>query len=202
MKIKRKNIEISVLLGLIFAILLSVSRFDAACEDIRSNVLRLHIIANSDSTEDQYLKLQVRDRILEQAGELFEDNMTLEQAELSVLSSLDVLEKIADDVIIENGLDYQADARLGECYFENREYEDFTLPAGKYRSLIIRLGEGKGQNWWCVVFPAVCLPAAGEAQLSDSTSDTGAEIAEQPQKYVIRFKAVEWYEEIKRFFTK
>lgn len=200
MKSIRKNIELAVLFGLIFSILLSISRFNAVCDDLRGNVLRLHIIANSDSTEDQNLKLLVRDRILEQAGYLFEDSTSLEDAELCAEESLELFRDTAETVIRENGFDYSADAKIGDCYFENREYEDFTLPAGNYRSLIVRLGEGKGQNWWCVIFPAVCLPAASDAELSDSTTDTSAQVAEQPEKYIIRFKTVEWYEEIKHFF--
>lgn len=200
MKITRKNIELCVLFGLIFTILLSMSRFNAACDDLRGNVLRLHIIANSDSTPDQSVKLLVRDSILEQAGYLFEDNISLEQAEKTVAASLNVFQDIANSVLCDNGLEYGATAELGESYFENRDYEDFTLPAGNYRSLIVRLGEGKGQNWWCVVFPSVCLPAASDSELSDSVSDTSARMAQEPKKYIIRFKTVEWYEEIKRFF--
>ena len=97
---------------------------------------------------------------------------------------------------------YGAEASVGDSYFETREYEDFTLPAGNYRSLIIRLGSAEGKNWWCVVFPGVCVPAASDARLSDSTCEESASIAEHPKKYEIRFKAVEIYEDIKKFFSR
>ena len=103
--------------------------------------------------------------------------------------------------ISENGFSYGASAEIGNSYFETREYEDFTLPAGNYRSLIIRLGKAQGKNWWCVIFPAVCIPAATDASLSDSASDTSAQIAEHPQKYVMRFKTVEIYEDLKKFLN-
>lgn len=201
MKITRKNIELCVLFGLIASVILSFSRFNAACDDLRNNVLRLHIIANSDSAVDQNVKYLVRDEILKQSEKLFSERTTLEEAENEVMNNLELIKSTADKVIESNGLSYFSDVKIGTCYFENREYDDFTLPAGEYRSLIVRLGEGEGQNWWCVIFPAVCLPAASDADLTDSTSQTGAVIAHEPQKYIIRFKTVEWYEDIKRFLN-
>lgn len=199
MKITRKNIELCVLFGLIASIILGFSRFNAACDDLRDNVIRLHVIANSDNATDQNVKYLVRDAILKQSNEFFSQSTTLEDAENVILNSLESIKATADEVIQSNGLNYYSDAKIGTCYFENREYEDFTLPAGEYRSLIVKLGEGKGQNWWCVIFPAVCLPAASDADLSDSTCKVGAMIATEPQNYIIRFKTVEWYEDIKHF---
>ncbi len=197
--ISKKAVELSVLMGLICAMFMSVAHFDAACDDLRHNVLRLHIIANSDSEADQTVKLAVRDIILEKTEGIFEKETELSIAENKARDNLDYLSKTATEVLKENGFNYAAKAEIGNSYFETREYEDFTLPAGNYRSLIIRLGEAKGKNWWCVVFPAVCLPAASNARLSDSTSDKSAEIAEQPNKYVMKFKTVEIYENIKKF---
>ena len=202
MKIKRKNIELGIILGLVFAIVMSFARFDAACEDLRTNVLRLHIIANSDSGEDQRVKFAVRDAILNRTGDLFLGVTALEEAENKALDSLEEIEASALETLKENGFDYGVSAYIGNSYFENREYEDFTLPAGNYRSLIIRLGEGKGENWWCVVFPAVCVPAASDVQLSDTTANYSANIASKPQKYVIKFKTIELYEDIKHYLDK
>lgn len=202
LKISRKSAEAALAFGLICACMLSVSRFNAACDDLRTNVLRLHIIANSDSDEDQELKLKVRDKILEKTGVLFSDSTDLESAEKTVSESLSEFEEIANAVIAENGYDYTAEASLGDSYFETREYEDFTLPAGNYRSLIINLGKGEGKNWWCVVFPAVCIPAASDAELSDTVTEKSAAVAENPQKYILRFKTVEIYEKIKKSINK
>ena len=199
----RHAVELSVLFGLLCAVLLSTARFDAACDDLRHNVLRLHIIANSDSDADQAVKIKVRDRILEETSAVFENKTNLSEAEGAVEERLNDFEEIAKSVLCENGFDYGASAELGTDFFETREYESFTLPAGNYRSLIIRLGKAEGKNWWCVVFPAVCVPAASpDARLSDSASEESALIAEHPQKYIMKFKAVEIYEDLKRLLSR
>lgn len=201
-KISRKRLEIAVAFGLISAILLSVSSFNASCDDLRTNILRLHIIANSDSKEDQALKLKVRDEILEKTGNLFNETENLTDAKEKVSNSLQVFEKIANKVILENGYSYSAKATIGMADFDTREYEDFTLPAGEYPSLIITLGEGKGQNWWCVVFPAVCVPAAAKHDLSETAKEKSTAVAKNPQRYIMRFKTVEIYEKIKNLLNK
>lgn len=195
----RRGAELSAVVGLLCAIFASMAHFEAACDDLRQNVLRLHIIANSDSEEDQAVKLLVRDKILEESTDIFAGETDLHKAEQRAADKLNEFCQTAEQVLLENGFSYGAEAEIGDSYFETREYEDFTLPAGSYRSLIIRLGEAKGKNWWCVIFPAVCVPAASDASLSDSASSTSAQIAEHPQKYVMRFKTVEVYEDLKKF---
>lgn len=197
----RRAAELSVFFGLLCAVFMSQAHFEAACDDLRQNVLRLHIIANSDSEADQAVKLLVRDKILEESSDIFAGEIDLKGAEEKAAEQIGEFCETADRVLSENGFSYGANAEIGDSYFETREYEDFTLPAGNYRSLIIRLGKAEGKNWWCVIFPAVCIPAAGEASLSDSTSDTSAQIAEHPQKYVMRFKTVEIYEDLKKFLN-
>ncbi len=200
MKIKRRNIELSILFALIFSVLLSFLRFDAACADIKSNVVRLHIIANSDSDLDQSLKLKVRDAILKETGELFDSNENYDTALSVCQENLSVFEEIADNVIKENGFSYKSEAEIGDTYFETRVYDTFTLPAGTYKSLNIRLGKAEGKNWWCVVFPAVCIPAAANTDLSESVGNDGVEITSNAPKYVAKFKAIEIYEDIKQWF--
>lgn len=198
----KKGIEFAVLFGLLCAVLMSFSRFDAACGDLRQSVLRLHILANSDSEADQRVKLLVRDRILAETGGLFEQSGDLDAALRAARKATGQFTEIANEVLAENGFSYQAGASVGKSYFETRKYRDFTLPAGTYQSLIIRLGAAKGHNWWCVVFPAVCVPAVSSADLSDSASAVGAGVAEHPDRYVMRFKTVEWYEDIKEKLAK
>ena len=189
---KRNTAELAVLMGLIFTAVMSFARFDAACEDL---------IANSNSEADQAVKLLVRDRILEETADIFSGAAGLNEAEKRAAENLCNIAECAEETLKANGFGYGAAAEIGNSYFETREYESFTLPAGNYRSLIIRLGKAEGKNWWCVVFPAVCIPAAApEAELSDSTSRTSAEIAEHPQKYIMRFKAVEIFEDFKKRF--
>ena len=197
----RRAAELSAVVGLLCAIFASFAHFEAACDDLRQNVLRLHIIANSDSEADQAVKLLVRDKILEQSADIFEGETELERAEEKAVERLNDFCETAERVLAENGFSYGATAEMGLSYFETREYDDFTLPAGNYRSLIIRLGKAEGKNWWCVVFPAVCIPAASSADLSDSTASASAQIAESPERYVMRFKTVEIYEDLKKFLN-
>ena len=197
----KKRIKLSLLFGLICAMLLSMTQFSALCEDLRQNVLRLHIIANSDSEADQELKLKIRDRILEETGETFSSANDLADAEQLTEQNLKTFEEIANNVIKENGFSYKAKATLGENFFETRHYDTFSLPAGNYRSLIIELGKGEGKNWWCVIFPAVCVPAASDSSLRQSVKDSSAHIAENSQRYIIKFKTVEIYEKLKSIFS-
>ncbi|MEE0839555.1 MAG: stage II sporulation protein R [Acutalibacteraceae bacterium] len=195
-----KKINLAICLGLIFAVVLNFARFDTLCNDLRHNVLRLHIVANSDSSQDQNLKLAVRDAILHAKGEAFGECENLDEAISFASNNAEEFKNIALSVIKENGYDYDVEVFVGDSYFGNREYDDFTLPAGTYESLNIRIGEANGKNWWCVCFPAVCIGAA--CDLRDGVSNDSAEIAEQSEKLEIKFKTVEIYEEIKKFFLK
>lgn len=196
----KKRIRLSLLFGLLCAMLLSMTSFEAICDDLRENVLRLHIIANSDSPEDQELKLKIRDEILINTEAAFKNAERLEVAECEAKKRLSEFSTIANRVIKENGFDYKAEVSLGDSFFETREYETFTLPAGNYRSLIIKLGKAEGKNWWCVVFPSVCVPAASGSDLRDSVKDKSATVAEQSDRYIVKFKAVEIYEKIRSWF--
>lgn len=197
-----KRIKLSILFGLISAMLLSVSHFNVLCDDLRENVLRLHIIANSDSVADQNLKILIRDEILNETSDLFLNVTDLEDAKQKVGTSLNEFEEIAKRVIVENGFNYDAVAYVEEKYFDTRVYDEFTLPAGYYPSLVIELGKAEGKNWWCVVFPTVCIPAASKGDLSDSVKQESANIAKQGSRYIMRFKTVEIYEKIKNFINK
>ncbi len=198
----RRNIELGVLFGLVCAIMLSFSRFEARCDELRQGVLRLHIVANSDSKADQSLKLAVRDEILKSSIDIFKDCDTTQQAISIAGDNLNQINKIANRVIKENGFDYSARVSVGDRYFDTREYDDFTLPAGTYKSLVIDLGKAKGKNWWCVVFPCVCVPSASDAKLLDSVSADAVNVAENAPQYEIKFKTVEIYEQFKKIFSK
>ena len=198
----RKNVEIGVLFGLVCAVALSFSRFEARCEELRNGVLRLHIIANSDSKEDQNLKLAVRDEILQNGVDIFKNCDTVDDAILTADSNIDKINQIVEKVIKEKGFDYGAKVSVGDKYFDTREYDEFTLPAGTYKSLIVDLGEAKGKNWWCVVFPCVCVPTASDSSLTDSVSYDAANMAKNAPKYEIKFKSIEIYEQFKKYLQK
>lgn len=124
-------------------------------------MIRLHVVANSDSPEDQALKLKVRDRILE----VMDGQENLDSARAYLQENLDRIEEIAEEEIVGSGFEYPACARLKVTYIPEKSYEDLTLPAGNYEALKVVLGRGEGQNWWCVIFPQLCL--LGEENGSD-----------------------------------
>lgn len=146
---------LSLLLG-------SFGGFARECEEIPQEVLRLHIPANSDSEYDQSMKLAVRDFVLEEYGTLLADSDNVGDAAEQVRELLPEIEKSCCDFLSQQGADYGAKAELTEMYFTTRQYDSVTLPAGDYQALRITLGSGEGHNWWCVMFPPLCIPLASE----------------------------------------
>ena len=157
---KLKYIEKALLIGFVIAILFSFTSFTAfaaQCEQIPNEVFRLHVLANSDSEEDQALKLKVRDRLLDETGELFSECTTKEEAMSTAKANLAYLEQVAQDEIYKQGYTYGVTVEVENIFFNNRQYDDITMPAGNYDALRVLIGEGAGQNWWCVLFPPLCL---------------------------------------------
>ena len=191
-------LKISVVFGLIISVLMSMARFDALCSDLRENVFRIHIRAASDSQTDQNLKLKVRDAILHEFGDEFERCKNKNEAVEFASENISIFQTLAKETVLSNGFDYDVNVYVGENYFENREYDTFTLPAGTYESINIIIDEGKGQNWWCVMFPAVCIGAS--SCLEDAVIDDSAKVAENSSDFKIRFKTVEIYEDLKKIF--
>ncbi|MBO7218125.1 MAG: stage II sporulation protein R, partial [Clostridia bacterium] len=147
----RKLIDISLCCSLVFCMLLSMCGFSDSCNEMYENIVRIRIIANSDSAADQEVKLKVRDAVLASSEDFFADAEGREDALLIAKCNLDFISEIANNTLLENGFDYGVSARVGSEFFDTRVYEDFTLPAGRYESLVLTLGEGKGENWWCVM---------------------------------------------------
>ncbi len=208
MKFKLLKIEKAIICGLLIAAISAsasgLSVFAQQCDDIRGKVLRLHILANSDSAADQQLKLNVRDKILAQSAQLFESASNKEQAEQNVRTKLPLIDKIAAAEIKKEGYSYCVKAQLVNMYFTTRTYGDITLPAGYYDAVRITIGAAKGHNWWCVLFPALCVPAAKgtESQKLSSVLSHG-EVAVIKNKgkpdIVIKFKVIELFEGFNSF---
>lgn len=198
---KLKAIEISALIALIFTVISTLS-FEKGCEGIREKVLRLHVIAASDSLADQSIKYAVRDELLRDGESIFKGSETVIQAEERIESSLPFLQQSAESTLRRLGCDYPVSVVLGRAYFPTRQYDSVTLPAGYYNAVRVIIGEGKGKNWWCVMFPPLCLPAAAKdsPDLDDILSEREAEIASGGEKYEIRFWFVEKYYELKEKF--
>ncbi|MGN0520238.1 MAG: stage II sporulation protein R [Candidatus Fimenecus sp.] len=194
----RRKLELSLLCGLVIAVVLSVTSFGASCGNIRNEVLRMHVIANSDSEEDQAVKLKVRDAVLAAGEELFDGSLTAAEAETVLDSEKQALQQAAETVLRENGFSYGVRVEIGKDFFNTRTYDGkVTLPAGEYEAVRVILGEGKGQNWWCVMFPPLCLPAAeAEAGMRDVLPENEAEITERNPRYEARFKIIELFEKL------
>ncbi len=196
-----RKIRISAAIALILSICVSLCGFEAACDEVRGSVLRLHILANSNSLEDQALKLKVKDAVAKFAEKEFADCSSLEQAMCSAEEKIGEIEQIAARAVKENGFAYNVSAEVKKEYFETRIYDEFTIPAGVYNSLIIKIGQAKGKNWWCVLFPSLCVSAA----LDDAEKYMGnkpAMIIKNSNKFQLRFKIIEYYQNLKKIISK
>ena len=195
---KTRLLEISAFFSL-FICIISCLSFESDCESIRGKVLRLHVIANSDSEYDQELKLKVRDTILKDSEELFSSD-ELSEAEREVESALDALRVSAESAVKAQGSSYSVRVTFEPTYFPTREYENVTLPAGIYKSLKVIIGEGEGKNWWCVLFPPMCLSAAQKEEdvLSKVLCEDELSLVSKSPKYEVRFWIVEKFQEFKR----
>lgn len=182
----------NIITKIVFTVCVSVLLLDFAdlvCPNgeavIYDSIVRLHIIANSDSDADQTVKLMVRDAIIDKANDV--------DGECDIAALSELMTDVADDVLKQNGFDYTATAVYGYETYPTREYDGIAFPAGRYRSLRIMLGKADGQNWWCVLFPPLCLSSATAADsLSDVGIDMGSKKVYTNKKYVIRFKLLEW----------
>ncbi len=199
---KIKKINISVAFALVFSILMSLALFDASCADIRTRVLRLHILANSDSEYDQQLKLAVRDRLLSECGSLFAETDSIDDAIAEVKANLPALQAVAEATLADYGCSYGVKVEVAPSDFNTRDYGDVTLPAGRYEAVRVLIGNAEGQNWWCVCFPNLCIPAASQTdEIGSALSEGETKIVTSKSEYKVRFKIVEWYESIKRWFS-
>lgn len=171
-------------------------------ERLRGSVLRLHIIANSDSEEDQRLKLCVRDALLENGDELFGEADDLESAELCAEEKLPEICAIAERTLRSQNCMDSVSAEVVDMDFDERVYGDITMPAGTYRALRVTIGEAKGHNWWCVMYPPLCIPAVcGIIDNSETEREYFSagerEMLHKPKKYRVRFAI---WDKIKSWF--
>lgn len=192
----------SILLAFIISVVFSQAVFTAECDDMSEKLLRLHILANSDSEEDQNLKLKVRDEILAKAGDLFVNAENKASAEKITRENLDLIVNLAQQYVYDCGYNYKVSGELVNMYFDTRHYDNFTLPAGQYDALRITIGKAEGKNWWCVMFPPMCFSSAEETSDMDSVLNAEqVDIIENETKYEYKFKTVEIFNDIVNFFS-
>ncbi len=201
----KKHLFMMMSAALILTILISnigtIISDGLAFDGLRQNVLRLHILANSDSEFDQNMKLKVRDVLLDSG--ILSGAENLEEAEETAERKLRDIETLAEITLEDYGCYYPVRASIEDIDFDEREYGDITMPAGEYRALRIEIGEAKGHNWWCVMYPPLCLPAASDVTDNKKTEDEyfsekERDIMKKPKKY--RIKLAIW-EKIKELIT-
>ncbi len=185
-------------LGLLLAFCITTTvqsqlAFAATCAEVRSDTLRLHIVANSNSVADQVVKLQVRDAILAEMAAIYQESAqdtALTQAESVALSMQNIprLALAASAALSNAGVQQTVHLSVEQRYFATTQYASYTLPAGQYTALCITLGAAKGRNWWCVLYPSICLASAG------ATYESPAETEVICGDYALRFAALEWWQ--------
>ena len=201
-----KRILLLMVLFLCYTSICAFSYATVVFDDISDSVFRLHIIANSDSKEDQDLKLLVRDNVLKYMKEI-STNVSSKEEVISLMEEhLDDFKSIAISTIRENGFDYDVNLRIGKFDFPTKTYGDISLPSGMYDALRIEIGDAIGQNWWCVMFPTLCfvdvssgsLDDDSKAVLEESLNDEGFDlVSENNSKSKFKFKIVEFFEDIR-----
>lgn len=191
----------SACIAFVLSVLFSMLPFEADCRDISNEVFRLHILANSDSGEDQALKLRVRDRVLARSEELFRSAKTKEEAEVLTARHLGELADTAAEEIADSGFDYPVRAELTKMFFETRRYGSYTLPAGEYDALRLVIGSGNGHNWWCVMYPSLCIGVASEQdeKARDALTEGQYDLITE-NNTVYKFKIIELFEKLRSLF--
>jgi stage II sporulation protein R len=174
---------------------------DPLQQSIAAKILRFHILANSDSDEDQAVKLKVRDAVGLMLEEKLSGSSSLTESEQIVAQNLDAIVAVAERTLEENGYHYGADARLASVDFPVKTYGDYTFPEGEYEALQVTLGAGEGHNWWCVLYPNMCFQGSVYEAASDGADEKLREVL-SPEEYEdvfhagsiqIRFKFLEYF---------
>lgn len=195
-------IFISITLGLIISYFsYSLINFENKSQNIRNSTLRLHIKANSDNEIDQNLKLKVRDEILNNTKHIFTSDDSKEVVKSIAKDNIEKIVSIAQKKVNDEGFNYNVTAKIENMYFNTRDYENFKMPAGYYDALSINIGSGEGKNWWCVLFPPLCLPSSiknTDEKMSKTYSNDEIDIIKnEDKKYDFKFSFIEVFQNIK-----
>lgn len=199
-----KSVKITILFVLVSGILFfgyKEAQGEKRQQRIAKEIVRLHVIANSDSGEDQSLKLKVKEKIVVYLRDVMGEAETVEQAREKILEKLPEICQVAEESVRREGYDYEVNAELGKCYFPVKEYGDLTFPAGEYEALQIKIGKSKGRNWWCVMYPTLCfvdsvyqvVPEKSKEKLRTSlTSEEYKSLLDGDDKVQYCSKIAEW----------
>lgn len=195
-RLKIGKIFVILILLSLFILISAISYVDAVSNNIADSVFRLHVIANSDSKEDQELKLKVRDKLLSYMNIISKDSTSKQEAMQIANEHKEEFTQIAEKVIKENGYNYTVNVQIGKADFPTKYYGDITLPAGTYDALKVQIGEAKGQNWWCVMFPPLCfvdvstgiVPDNSKQELKQSLDNEEYDLISKTDNNEISFK--------------
>ncbi len=191
-----KKLYLFVPIFLISLVLFGImSPINTLSNDISQKVLRLHILANSDSKEDQNLKIAVKDNILKDTAYIFNDCNTLDESIKTAQANTKLFQTSAESTLKKYNSDYSVKVYIDKEFFDIREYNDFTLPSGYYNAIKIVIGEGKGHNWWCVMYPSVCISACTDDFDKVLTKEEKKLITSK--KYIPKFKMLEILNKLK-----
>ena len=208
-----KTCFLLVFLLFIYVIFCAKSYSNAVSSELSNAVFRLHVLANSDSDQDQQLKLKVRDALLSYMNTLCSDCNTKDEAITIANEHKDDFQKIAENTIIENGYNYSIKIKINNFYFPTKSYGDISLPAGYYDALRVEIGEAKGQNWWCVMFPSLCfidissgiVSSEGKEKLENNLDTESYELISENQtspEFKLKFKLLEVFSQSGLFTAK
>ena len=200
---KLKVWEVALITAVIFTAIFGTA-LNRDAQALSDKLIRLHVVANSDSDRDQELKLKVRDEVLDILEHRLEGVEDSEKAALIISEQLGALKATAETVIEQNGYNYPVEVSLCREDFPTTEYDTFSLPAGIYESLRIVIGDGEGHNWWCVVFPPVCTAPVLDGDTADAVGLTGEEVSlitAESGGYLVKFKLLELLGKLKSLFV-
>lgn len=184
---KRNILDKAMMIGAVLSLIITgFTAFAEDCEEKPQEVLRLHILANSDSKEDQTLKYDLRDYMLTEFSEVFGSCESFDKSVYVAIERRAEIEEKANEFVHSKGYDYNVKCEVAKTYFTTRKYENVTLPAGEYTAVRLLIGNAEGRNWWCVMFPPLCLPAAGEFFTEEESRRV-----EESRDYEIKFAVFE-----------
>lgn len=184
---KRNILDKAMIIGAVLSLIITgFTAFAEDCEEKPQEVLRLHILANSDSEEDQTLKYDLRDYMLTEFSDVFGSCESFEQSVYAATERRAEIEEKANKFVHSKGYDYNVKCEVAKTYFTTRKYENVTLPAGEYTAVRLLIGNAEGRNWWCVMFPPLCLPAAGEFFTEEESKRV-----EESRDYEVKFAVFE-----------
>ncbi len=195
-----KKLTLSMTIALIICLASSIFANGIEVTNLTDKLIRVHIVANSDSEADQALKLAVRDSLSPIVGELLSSSVTKEKAAAIINEHLSDIVAVAESTVADNGYNYSVSAKLSPTTFPIRKYDDFTLPAGEYDALCITIGSGQGRNFWCVLYPSLCLGSVMKIDDADCFTQDELIIVKQPQKVRYKLFCYELYRRIKALF--